>query len=145
MSRLTTGEVAKRAGVKVETVRFYERKGLIPEPERSASGYRLYKADTVRRLRFIQRAKDVGFTLRDIGELLSLRTRPGVSCADIRSRALTKIEDIDQKIRDLERMRNSLMSLAQECSAEGPLSECPILDSLERDEESANAQGGTRL
>jgi DNA-binding transcriptional MerR regulator len=98
MTVLNIGEVAKRTGVTVETVRFYEKKGLIITPERSGSGYRQYPAETVKRVRFIQHAKEVGFTLKDIGELLALRREPGTSCADIKLRATEKIEEVDQKI-----------------------------------------------
>jgi DNA-binding transcriptional MerR regulator len=83
-SSLTIGQVAKGAGVGVETVRFYEREGLVPAPKRRPSGYRQYPADTVRRIRFVQAAKDLGFTLKEIRELLSLRVAAGKSCADVR-------------------------------------------------------------
>lgn len=128
---LTIGQVAKQTGVTVETIRFYERQGLIGEPQRTASGYRQYSPSVIKRVRFIQRAKDVGFTLKDIQELLSLQTVPGVSCSDIRERAFKKVHDIEQKINDLQRMKNALSQLATQCTEERSLSECPILDALE--------------
>jgi MerR family copper efflux transcriptional regulator len=134
MTQLTIGQVAKRTGMTVETIRFYEKQGLLGKPQRSASGYRQYPESEVKRIRFIQRAKDVGFTLKDIKELLLLRTQPDVSCADIQNKATAKIEDIEQKITDLQRMKNALAQLADQCTGEGALSECPILDALEDNE-----------
>ena len=131
MKTLTIGQVAKRAGVNVETIRFYEREGLIGKPERSASGYRQYGSEVVRRIRFVQRAKELGFSLREVGELLSLRVARGQTCANVRARTIGKIEDIDRKISELERMRAALEKLSASCVGRGPLSECPILDALE--------------
>lgn len=134
MTVLNIGEVAKRTGVTVETVRFYEKQGLIVTPQRSRSGYRQYPAETVKRVRFIQRAKEVGFTLKDVGELLALRREPGTSCAEIKLRATQKIEEVDQKIQDLNRIRDALGRLIMKCSGRGALRECPILEELELDE-----------
>lgn len=131
---LTIGEVAKAAKVGVETVRFYEREGLIAEPPRRESGYRQYPPDTVRRLRFIRRAKELGFTLKEIGELLSLRVDPATTCADVRVLARTKIDDIEQKLAELQKMKNVLERLARTCRGKGPTSECPILDMLDEEE-----------
>ena len=111
---LSIGEVAKEAGVGVETVRFYEREGLVPEPGRRPSGYRQYPPDTVRRIRFVQRAKELGFTLREIREL-----------------AVAKLTDVDRKLGELARMRAALASLAASCTGEGPTAECPLLDALD--------------
>ena len=131
MKALTIGKVANRAGIGIETVRFYEREGLIAEPPRDeSSGYRRYPEDTVARLRFVKKAKELGFSLKEIGELLSLKARPSGSCADVRSRATDKIEDIDQKIAVLQAMRKALTGLVEECSGNGPRSECPILNAL---------------
>lgn len=135
MTLLNIGQVAKRTGVSVEAVRFYERQGLIEAPERSHSGYRQYPQVTVKRVRFIQHAKEVGFTLKDISELLALRQEPGTSCADIKIRASQKIEEVDQKIRDLKRIRVALARMVLKCRGRGSLSECPILEELELDEE----------
>lgn len=134
---LTIGQVAHGAGVGVETVRFYEREGLLAEPERSASGYRQYPADAVRRILFIQRAKDLGFSLKEIGELLSLRLDPGTSCADIKAKAEGKLASIDEKLKALQRMKRALTALAATCSGQGATTACPILESLDDEPGSA--------
>lgn len=134
MAGLTIGEVAKRAGVSVETVRFYERQGLLQEPPRTAAGYRQYPEETVSRLRFVQRAKELGFSLREVEELISLRLDPDVPCADVRARAEAKIADINARLCDLERMRGSLVALTEACAAGGSSQECPILDALAGEE-----------
>lgn len=131
MKLLTRGRLAQLAGVGVETVRFYEQEGLLAKPARSPSGYRQYGEDVVARLRFIQRAKDLGFTLNEIKELLSLRVDPEVTCDDVKVRAEAKIGDIEDKIRMLQRMKKALVRLTQECSEKGGGSECPILDALD--------------
>jgi len=128
---LSIGQVAKRTGITVETVRFYEKKGLIAAPRRTDSGYRQYPGDTVKRVRFIQNAKEVGFTLKDIGELLALRREPGTSCTDIKLRAAHKIEEVDRKIRELTRIRGALSKLKSTCTGSGAVSQCPILEELE--------------
>ena len=134
MTLLNIGQVAKQTGVTVETVRFYEKQGLIAAPQRTDAGYRQYPLDTVKRVRFIQHAKEVGFTLKDIGELLALRQKPGTSCTDIKLHATQKIEEVDQKIQDLNRIRDALGRMVMKCSGRGDLSECPILEELELDE-----------
>lgn len=130
MAALTIGELARRAGVGVETVRFYERQGLVPPPPRTGSGYRQYPEDTVARLRFIQRAKELGFSLREIDELISLRVVPDASCAEVRAHAEAKIADIDARLHDLARMRASLARLVDACGAGANGSPCPILEAL---------------
>jgi MerR family copper efflux transcriptional regulator len=134
MSALTIGRVAQLASVGVETIRFYEREGLITVPPRAAFGYRHYPLDTVARLRFIKRAKELGFSLKEVKELLSLRVSPEVTCEDVRARAEAKIADIEDKIRQLQRMRRALVRLAETCQGSGPVSECPILESLALEE-----------
>jgi MerR family copper efflux transcriptional regulator len=134
MQALTIGEVAKAAEVGVETVRFYEREGLIAEPPRRRSGYREYPPDTVRRLRFIRRAKELGFTLKEISELLDLRVDPTRSCADVRTIAKTKMADIEHKMLDLARIQAALTELVRGCRGKGPTSACPILDALDEQE-----------
>jgi MerR family copper efflux transcriptional regulator len=131
MDRLTIGDVAKQAGVRIETLRYYEREGLIASPPRSVSNYRLYPEDTVRRVQFIKRAQDMGFSLKEVKELLSLRIDPTTSCADVRSRALEKITTIKEKLRALKAMKQSLMQLVEECSGQGEITDCPILASLD--------------
>ena len=133
MKSLTIGQLAGRAEVGVETVRFYERRGLLAEPERRPSGYRQYDEAVVDQLRFIKRAKELGFTLKEIKELLSLRLDPSTTCADVKSRAEEKIDDIQDKIRTLQRMKKALVKVTKACSGRGGTSECPILESLDRD------------
>lgn len=131
---LSIGQLAKRAGVGVETVRFYEREGLLVEPQRRQSGYRQYQSDTVDRLLFIRRAKELGFTLKEIKELLSLRVDDDKTCADVRQQTKAKIADIEDRIRSLQRMKRALVKVTRQCSGSGPTSECPILESIERKE-----------
>ncbi len=130
MESLTIGKVARLAEIGVETMRFYERAGLIEEPPRLASGYRQYPTNAVDRVRFIKRAKELGFSLKEIKELLSLRAAPRAKCADIRQQALRKIQDIDEKTDTLRRMRKALAKLVAECEGSRPVTECPILESL---------------
>ena len=131
MNGLTIGKLAKQVGVGIETVRFYERQGLIDPPPRTDSNYRIYPEDEVGRLKFIKRAKSLGFTLHEIKELLLLRHDPHATKADIKDRTLTKIKDIEEKISDLTRIKTALEHLASSCDGHGPLDECPILNALE--------------
>lgn len=130
MHGLTIGDVAKQADVHVETLRYYERRGLMTRPPRSMSNYRLYPEDAVRRLRFIKHAQTLGFSLKEIKELLSLRAAPKARCADVRQRAEAKMEDIEEKIRALQAMKQALTKLVAECAGRGPITDCPILDAL---------------
>jgi MerR family mercuric resistance operon transcriptional regulator len=131
MKGLTVGEVAKRATVNLQTIHFYEREGILPKPPRTVSNYRVYSDDAVRRVQFIKRAQELGFALKDIKELLSLRAAPGSRCADVRQRAQAKVQDIDTKIGTLQRMRKALMKLIGECEGRKPISACPILEALD--------------
>ena len=131
MKPLTIGQVARSAGVGVETVRFYERQGLLEEPARKESGYRQYDEDVVARLRFIRRSKELGFSLKEIKQLLALRVDTSTTCAEVRSRAAAKIADIQQKIVALQRIKKALVKLTSVCRGRGPTSECPILDALD--------------
>ncbi|MEW5852408.1 MAG: heavy metal-responsive transcriptional regulator [Myxococcota bacterium] len=135
MAGITIGTLAKRAGVNVETVRYYQRNGLLPEPEATDGAFRHYDDDVLARLLFIRRAKDLGFTLKDIGELLALRVERGRKCADVKSKAAARIADIESKIQSLTRMKDALDCLIADCSSGGPIQECPILRALDRDEE----------
>lgn len=128
---LRIGEVARRTGLTVETIRYYERRGLIPEASRSRSGYRQFDETSVRRLRFVQRAKSLGFDLDGIRELLGLSEDPTAISAEVRRRAAAKLADIEAKIAQLQQMRDSLHQLTEACSGSGPTTECPILDALE--------------
>lgn len=135
METLSIGQIAHLVGVGVETVRFYERQGLLEKPPRKESGYRQYPLEAVLRLRFIRKAKEVGFSLREIKELLSLRLDNTATCEDVRGRAEAKILDIEQKIQALQRMKQALTDLTAACSTNAPVSECPILQTLEEKEQ----------
>ncbi len=131
---MTIGKLAQKAGVRVDTIRFYEKIGLIETPMRTQSGYRMYSESDVRRIRFIRKAKELGFTLREIKELLELKMAPGTTCAHIRRRAQVKIEDIEVKIEALQKLKRALEKLIETCHGIGPVSDCPILDMLERED-----------
>lgn len=128
---LTIGGLARSAGVGVETVRFYERKGLLPEPPRSPSGYRQYPPDTVERLRFIRRAQDLGFALSQIADLLELRVDEVAACGTVEAQAREKLALVAGKMKELRRIRRSLNRLVTACQAREPTSDCPILEELE--------------
>lgn len=129
---LSIGEVARLTGVGVETVRFYERTDLIDEPLRRDSGYRQYSRNVVPRIRFIKRARELGFSLKEIKGLFSLRVDPDTTCSDVRERVEIKITQIDEKIGDLRKMKDSLEHLKRACDSNSPTAtECPFLDSLE--------------
>jgi MerR family mercuric resistance operon transcriptional regulator len=130
MGNLTIGQLARKAQVNVETIRYYERRGLMPEPPRRESGYRQYSEPDVTRIKFIRRAQTLGFTLKEISELLSLRVDPDTTCGDVRKRAEVKIADMEEKIKALQRMKKALTKLASTCRGRGPTSECPILEML---------------
>ena len=129
---LRIGQVADEAGVGVETVRFYEHRGLIDEPPRTEAGYREYPQGAVDRIRFIRRAKDLGFTLKEIRELLNLRLNSEATCGDVKENARAKITDIEEKIRVLQRMKRALVKLTTACDGQGPVESCPILGALEK-------------
>ena len=131
MKLLTIGKVAKRSGIGIETVRFYEREGLIDKPTRSASGYRQFDEEVIKRLNFISRAKELGFTLKEIRELLSLKVDPNMCCEDVKNRADTKIADIESKITTLRKMKKALVQLSKDCGEREPTDECPILKTLD--------------
>lgn len=124
---LTIGKVARLASVGIETIRFYEREGLIADPPRKESGYRQYGPETVSRLRFIHRARELGFSLKEIKELLFLRLDPGATCDSVLDRAEEKIREIEERIQTLGRMKKALKALAQACPGQGPITRCPII------------------
>jgi MerR family mercuric resistance operon transcriptional regulator len=132
VAALSIGQVAKQAGIGVETVRFYEREGLLEEPPRRPGGYRAYPPEVVPRLRFIRRAKDLGFSLREIAEMLSLRVNPRATCGDVLRLAEEKIAAVEAKIADLQRIGAALRELAGACTGAGPASACPFLEYLDR-------------
>lgn len=135
MKALSIGAVARQAKVGIETIRYYERQGLLPQPSRRRSGYREYDQQAVRRLRFIRRAKELGFTLKEIKSLFALQVDANATRADVRKQAEQKIAVIEEKIRDLEQMRQSLSRLVNTCHGDGIASECPILEALDRSED----------
>lgn len=130
MTFLQTGEVARQAGVNVETLRFYERRGILPEPPRRASGYREYPPDTVDLIRFIKRAQELGFSLKEIRELLDLRQGSRRATGQVPRLVKAKIAEIDQKIRDLEAMNQALAGLLGACEKKTSRACCPIIASL---------------
>lgn len=134
MARMLIGEVAAAAGVPVETVRYYERRGLCPPEGRTPSGYRRYTEATVARLAFIRHAQQLGFTLREIGELLDLQLHSVDACAQVEHRVEEKIHLVKAKIRDLNRLCKTLERLAAACRRREMTGECPVLEALERDE-----------
>ncbi|WP_341580876.1 MerR family DNA-binding protein [Marinobacter metalliresistant] len=141
MTEMTIGKVADVVGVGVETIRFYERRKLIEQPPRPReSGYRVYSDATVRRLHFIRRAQELGFSLREIAELLALRDADSdhADASDVRRRAMTKLHDVDQKIDQLRQIRQGLAALVDRCPGQGPLQCCSIFEALEHNAGSAS-------
>jgi MerR family copper efflux transcriptional regulator len=134
MKSLTIGRLAREAGVNLETVRYYERRGLLPRPPRSSSGYRLFPAEAPRRLRFIRRAQELGFSLGEIRELLALRVSRASTSAEVKARAEAKLADIEARIKSLKSMKKTLLKLTKVCVGCGPIAECPILESLDRED-----------
>jgi MerR family copper efflux transcriptional regulator len=128
---MTISRVAERAGVGVETIRFYERRGLVRQPPRPKNGgYRCYDEEIVERIRFIRQAQELGFSLREITELLSLRADPAADCGDVRAQAVIKRREVDRKIAQLQQMREALEALIATCPGGGALRACTIIDAL---------------
>ncbi len=125
------GEVAAEAGVNAQTLRYYERRGLLREPERSSSGYRSYPSEAVRVVRFIKHAQELGFTLLDIEELLGLAAGEPGTCRAVRALALNKIAELDRKIAMLDAMRGCLARLVKTCDRPRKRRECPLLQAIE--------------
>lgn len=129
--RMKIGEIAREAGVNIQTVRYYERRGLLADPRGAGEGYRDYDDAAVERLRFIRRAQELGFTLAEVTELLALRLDPHTTASAVKARATEKIGEIDSRIRDLERIRSALAHLAGKCRGDrGPTGDCPLLEAL---------------
>lgn len=129
MSAMTIGRLARAAGVNIDTIRYYERNGLLPKPLRKASGYREYTHADVRRLRFILRAKALGFTLAEIGELLALSASEDVP--GVKRRAEARMLEVDRKIAELKRVRRGLKALVDACPGHGGVRDCPIIAALD--------------
>jgi MerR family copper efflux transcriptional regulator len=134
MDTLSIGQVARRAGVGVETVRFYEREGLLEEPPRRASGYRQYSEQVVARLHFIKRAQQLGFSLKEISELLRLGVDAQTSYDEVKGRTEAKLAEVERKMVELQRMRQALLQVASQCRGPGPNSRCPMLDAFNQQE-----------
>jgi MerR family copper efflux transcriptional regulator len=129
-SSLTIGAVAKRVGVAIDTIRYYEREGLLPEPERRASGYRSYGESAIAQLGFIRRAKELGFTLEEIRELLDLSADRARGVKAVKQRAQKRLATLDLKIAELQRIRDGLALLVESCPGHGKPEDCPILCAL---------------
>ena len=127
---VTIGAVARQAGVGIDTIRYYEREGLLPEPRRRASGYRDYGPGVIERLRFVRRAKDLGFTLEDIRELLALSGDHERGVKGVKQRAEARLDEVERRIRELQRMKRGLRQLIDACPGRGALEQCPILRAL---------------
>lgn len=125
---LTSGQLARAAGVALSTVRFYEREGLLTPADRSAAGYRLFPPDVARRVRFIRRAQDLGFTLREVRDVLRLSDQPElIAFGDVADQVAAKLDELDARIRDLQRVRSALAALV----ASGPVHpECPVIEAI---------------
>jgi MerR family mercuric resistance operon transcriptional regulator len=132
MRKMTIGHAAKMAKVGVETIRFYEREGLIDQPSKPVGGgYRVYPDDTVECIRFIRKAQELGFSLVETKELLSLRADPDSECADVRAQASVKLKEVDKKIARLKSIRSALKSLIADCPGQGAATgRCTILEAL---------------
>ena len=140
---LRSGAAARKAGVNNETLRYYERNDLLPAPPRSESGYRQYPANTVTRIRFIKQAQELGFSLKEIKELLALRVEKGRKrCEKVRGRAAAKRDEIDKKLRNLRSIRKALDKLITSCEAGETSTQCPIIDALETDPHEDKSDGG---
>lgn len=124
---LTIGHIARAAGVNVETIRYYQRVGILIEPAKPIEGYRIYPSETVNRIRFIKRAQQLGFSLQEITELLELGDG---HCDDVRHRAEEKRTIINQQIKDLQKLQETLDTLIQACQCDGDTSHCPIVETL---------------
>ena len=128
---LRIGEVAREAGVNVQTLRYYERRGILPEPDRTAAGYRTYDPEAVRIVRFVKRAQDLGFTLQEIEDLLALRQNRRANCGRVKSLAEAKLGQVEENLVDLRRLKRALSGLVESCETKRASLDCPILEALE--------------
>lgn len=129
---LKSSMLAEQGGVNLQTIRYYEREGLLPAPPRLRSGYRVFPESAVRRVQFIKRAQELGFSLSEVRELLSIQIDPAKECSDVQRLAKAKVAGIAEKIQTLQSMKQVLTRLAEACPGCGPSSECPILESIHR-------------
>ena len=130
METLTIGQLAMKANVNLETIRYYERRGLLREPPRNKSGHRQYSSGAVKRTDFIKRCQSLGFSLNEIAEILELRITPDSTCRDMKSRVEGKLSSVGEKIEELNLIRNALDRLRKKCDGKGPIGKCPILEEL---------------
>lgn len=138
------GDVARKAGVGVETVRYYETRGLVPRPQRPLNGgHRDYPIEAVQRINFVRRAQQLGFALKEIAELLTLEVNPSVGCADIRERAGRKLDDVAARMADLERIFSALRQLIDACPGKGPARQCSILETIRSGDLDLSEANGT--
>ncbi|SCX95918.1 Zn(II)-responsive transcriptional regulator/Cu(I)-responsive transcriptional regulator,TIGR02044 [Thiohalorhabdus denitrificans] len=135
MSTMTIGQLAGELGLATETLRYYERRGLVTPSGRSGSGYRLYGEDARERLRFIRRAQALGFSLDEVAELLAMSDNPHADAGEVKALTDQRIADIEARIRDLEHLRDGLQALFEQCPGHGSTADCPILGALNRDDE----------
>ncbi len=142
MAGLTIGKLASAVDVHTDTIRFYERRGLLAPPARTAANYRLYPEKEILRLKFIKRAKALGFTLNEIKELLALRHDPRATKEEVKSLTESKIEDIKKRIADLRQIQVTLEHLAGTCDGHGPADDCPILAAMDTEGEAECGHGG---
>jgi MerR family mercuric resistance operon transcriptional regulator/MerR family gold-responsive transcriptional activator of gol and ges genes len=140
---MTIGQLAKAVGVNIQTVRYYERRRLLELAGRKPSGYRLYGDEALKRLRFIKNAQSLGFTLKEIAELLDLRVSSRTRCGDVQKRAQAKLAQAESKARDLQALARGLRGLIKACQAGQPTDRCPILQTLEEERRSHNGNRKT--
>ena len=133
LKMLRIGQVAKKVMLGVETVRFYESEGLIELPKRNVSGYRQYPESIIKQIQFIRQAKSLGFSLKEVGELIKLKKTPNARCNGVKAAAVGKIADIQKKIDALERMKEALQPLVARCRPSEPICDCPILNAINED------------
>ncbi len=139
--QMQIGQVARRSGVNIQTVRYYERRGLLKQPSRLSSGYRQYGPEAVRLIRFVKRAQELGFSLDEIEDLLRLREDKTTSCPDVRAAAVDKIKDIVARMKNLRAMKRALDVLVRSCAEGGTDRSCPILEALDTDSASGECHG----
>jgi len=130
MASFTIGRLARSGGIGVETVRFYQREGLLDEPPRPVQGDRTYSGNHLERVLFIRRAREIGFSVAEVRELLSLLDTPDGPSAEVRARVLAKLEDIEARLRDLTAMKTQLQAMAVRCNGQGTRADCSILETL---------------
>lgn len=145
MRDMTISKAARKAGVGVETLRFYERKGLIEQPRKPIeTGFRRYPEETIERVRFIRQAQELGFSLREVRELLDLRADPGTDAAEVRARATAKLDDVNEKMRQLRRIKDALELLIAACPGHGTLGCCSIMEALTGHDPTGDSSRGVR-